>query len=298
MKNASLAAIILLMIGFGNLRADSGEQPQVMMNGMAVTDISVSSAAVSWITDQKTSSDWVEIRPADKDSVTTIQDKYHSPHYVHYVEITDLQPGVEYLFRFGSDTGTWDNQGEWYPFTTLQNTAPVTPMAILCLTLDTYGSPLERVLVRVRAVQEGREPSLPRTVLTAGDGYWNTTYTDLRASDGTLYGAGAGNLLIVEYLVNYWSTYTDSSAVLSGSSPQILNQVNIPVFDPSLGTKGDLDGDGAINIFDLLEILEILSGQTAPPLDDRLFFASDLDSSGSVNIMDLLALLQILSSLS
>ena len=298
MKNVSFAAIIFLIIGFGNLRADSGEQPQVMMNGMAVTDISVSSAVVSWITDQKTFSDWVEIRPADKDSVTTIQDKYGAAHYVHYVEVTDLEPGREYLFRFGSDNGTWDNQGEWYPFSTLQNTEPVTPMAILCLTLDTYGSPLERVLVRVRAVQEGREPSLPRTVLTTGDGYWNTTYTDLRASDGTLYGAGADDPLIVEYLVNYWSAYTDSSAVLSGISPQILDQVNIPVFDPSRGTKGDLDDSGAINIFDLLEILEILSGQTAPPLDDRLFFASDLDSNGSVNIMDLLALLQILSSLS
>jgi len=296
MKNAHLAAIILLIIGFGNLRSDSGEQPQVMMNGLEVTNISVSSAVVSWVTDQKTSSNWVEIRPADKDSVTTFQDKYPIPNYVHYVEITDLKPAGEYIFRFGSDTETWDNHGGWYPFSTLQNTAPVSPMTILCRAFDPYGNPLERVLVRVRVVKEGREPSLPRTLLTAANGWWNTTFTDLVSPDGTLYGAAAGDRLIVDYLVNYWSSYTDSSGVLSGESPQNLGQVSIPVYDPSQGTKGDLDGNGAINIFDMLEILKILGGQITPPLDERLSFTADLDSDGSVNIMDLLALLQILSS--
>ena len=296
MKNAPLAAIILLIIGFGNLRSDSGNQPQIIMDALEVANISVSSAAVSWVTDQKTSSNWVEIRPVDKDSVTTFKDKYPIPNYVHYVDITGLKPAGEYIFRFGSDTQTWDNHGGWYRFSTLQSTQPVSPMAILCRALDAYGNPLERVLVKIRAVQEGRGPSLPRTLLTAANGWWNTTFTNLVSPDGTLYGATAGDRLIVDYLVNYWSSYTDSSAVLSGENPQNLGQVNIPVYDPSQGTKGDLDGNGAINIFDMLEILKILGGQITPPLDERLSFAADLDSDGSVNIMDLLALLQILSS--
>ena len=296
MKNAHLAAIILLIIGFGNLRSDSGNQPQIMINALEVANVSVSSAAISWVTDQKTSSNWVEIRPADKDSVTTFQDKYPVPNYAHYVEITDLKPANEYIFRFGSDTETWDNHGGWYSFSTLQSTQPVSPMTILCRALDTYGNPLKRVLVRIRVVEEGREPSMPRTLLTAADGWWNTIFTTLVSPDGTPYGATAGDRLIVNYLVNYWSSYTDSSAVISGENPQNLGQVNIPVYDPSQGTKGDLDGNGAINIFDMLEILKILAGQITPPLDERLSFAADLDSDGSVNIMDLLALLQILSS--
>ena len=70
----------------------------------------------------------------------------------------------------------------------------------------------------------------------------------------------------------------------------------VSVFDPTLGTKGDLDEDGAINIFDLLELLKILSGKVPAPVEEKLAFAADLDSSDKVDLFDLLALLQVLSN--
>ncbi|MBN2288124.1 MAG: fibronectin type III domain-containing protein [Candidatus Glassbacteria bacterium] len=296
MKTVSLAAIILLLTGVGNLQPETGGEAQVLMRGLEVSDISVSSAIVSWVTDQKCSYNRVEVRPAAKDSVITFQDKYRIATYVHYVELTGLEPDSEYLYRIGSDTGTWDNQGEWYSFHTLQAQPQTMPRAIVCQVLDTYSEPLERVLVRIRAVKEGSEPSALRTVLTAKTGWWDTTYSTLLTTGGELYNAGRDDLLTVEYLVNYWSSYTDENLVLSGESSQNLDQVSIPVYDPGRGTKGDLTGDEAINIFDLLEMLKILSEQIPQPLDQRLAFAADLDSNGSVTIMDLLALLQMLSS--
>ncbi len=51
---------------------------------------------------------------------------------------------------------------------------------------------------------------------------------------------------------------------------------------------GDVSGDGIVNIFDLLDMLKVLSGslESTP--------ASDCDQNGIVNIFDLLELLKIL----
>jgi len=298
MKNVFLTAIILLLTGSGNLRTIAGKQPQILMRGLEVTNIFIRGAAFSWVTDRKTSSNWVEVRPAGTDSAAKYQDEHRIPGYVHKVDITDLEPGRDYLFRFGSDTATWDNLGDWYSFRTLtlESSQPTNPLSVRSQVLDNYGVSLSRVLVRIRAVRKGSEPSLPITDLTDANGRMLTDISNMRASDGYLYGAGAGDRLIVDYLVNYWSSYTDSSNVLSGESGQYLGQVSIPVYDPDRGTKGDLDGSGAINIFDLLEILKILGGQQTPKPDEPLFFTADMDSNGAVNIMDLLALLQILGS--
>ena len=298
MKNVFLAATILLLTGSGALRTFSANQPQILMRGLEVSNIFIRGATFSWVTDLKTSSNWVEVRPAGTDSVTKYQDKYSISDYVHKVEIMDLEPDRDYLFRFGSDTWSWDNLGEWYPFRTLtlSSSQPTNPLSVWSQVLDNYGVSLSRVLVRIRAIRQGMEPSLPITIFTDTKGHLSTDISTIRSSDGSIYNVGAGDRLIIDYLVNYWSSYTDSSKVLSGESPQNLGQVSIPVYDPDRGTKGDLDGSGAINIFDLLEILKILGGQQTPKPDEPLFFAADMDSNGTVNIMDLLALLQILGS--
>ena len=55
------------------------------------------------------------------------------------------------------------------------------------------------------------------------------------------------------------------------------------------GNLGDLDGDGAVNIFDLIRLLRMISG--AEPQSP----AADIDSSGSMDIFDLIRLLKLLS---
>ncbi len=55
------------------------------------------------------------------------------------------------------------------------------------------------------------------------------------------------------------------------------------------GTPGDLDGNTTINIFDLLELLKVLSGSAQPGV------LSDVDQNGTTNIFDLLELLKLLA---
>jgi Purple acid Phosphatase, N-terminal domain/Dockerin type I domain len=297
MKKTALAVTIILSLVFGKIRPAVGDETEILMAALEVTDIKVTAAVVSWVTDRKTSSNWVEVRTVETDSVILFQDKYMLADYVHYIEITQLTPDTEYLFRIGSDTETWDNQGAWYSLRTLEFQPQGNPNSIYGYVEDTYGEALGRVRMKIRAVQDGREPSAPRSLLTDSEGAWLTTIADILALDGSLYDAGPGTRLIIDYQVNYWSTFTDSTVVLGTESPQNLGLVSLSVFDPGKGIKGDLNDDEVINIFDLLDLLKILSGQTIIlPGDERLSFAADLDSNGSVSIMDLLALLQILAS--
>ncbi len=57
--------------------------------------------------------------------------------------------------------------------------------------------------------------------------------------------------------------------------------------------RGDINEDGQVNVFDLLEILDMLSNPQVQP--ERAKLIADMDESGSVNIFDLLGLLGVLS---
>jgi len=57
--------------------------------------------------------------------------------------------------------------------------------------------------------------------------------------------------------------------------------------------RGDINEDGKVNIFDLLETLKILSNKVEPT--ERARQIADMDESGSVNIFDLLGMLRVLS---
>ena len=52
---------------------------------------------------------------------------------------------------------------------------------------------------------------------------------------------------------------------------------------------GDVTGDGSINIFDLLGLLQVVAGVADPSV------GSDVNNDGKTNIFDLLALLAILA---
>ena len=271
---------------------DSPAEPSDIKH-LEVTDVTLSSAAFSWVTDEKTSSNWVEVSSSDPDTVMIFYDDYKQRSYVHFVRATDLLLDKEYKFRVGSGEGVWDNEGALYSFTTLPASYTTVPSTIIGNVTDTWDNPLERVLVRVRIKKEGMDPSLPRTLLTDGNGNWVTTWSDFYAQDGSLYYSGSGDNVLIHCIPNYWSENSDSSSVLSGGSPQNLGSVSVSVYDPHEVVKGDLDNNGAINIFDLLDLIKILSGKLVPD-NQQLFGAADLDTSGTINIFDLLALLVLL----
>ena len=67
---------------------------------------------------------------------------------------------------------------------------------------------------------------------------------------------------------------------------------NIPLTLPStptIGTKGDLNQDGEVDLFDVLRVVDILLHRPpAPtPYED---WAGDLDDDGDIDLFDILAL--------
>ncbi|HUU28765.1 MAG TPA: SUMF1/EgtB/PvdO family nonheme iron enzyme [archaeon] len=63
--------------------------------------------------------------------------------------------------------------------------------------------------------------------------------------------------------------------------------------DVSSTYRGDINEDGQVNIFDLLEMLKMLPDPGGRP--ERAQQIADMDDNGSVNIFDLLGLLRVLS---
>ena len=288
------AVLVSFFFLIDNLAAQDSPSEPGDIKYLEVTDLTLSGATFSWVTDEKTSSNWIEVRSSNPDTVIAFYDNYKQPGYVHFVVATGLSPETEYKYRAGSGSAVWDNEGALYSFSTfpVSGEIPFTS-TILGSVKDTWDNPLERILVRIRVKSEGEDPSLARTLLTNSDGIWLTNYGEFRSGDGSLYNARAGDSLLVSYIPNYWSEYSDSSAVLDGNSPQNLGSVSVSVYDPNEVIKGDLDSNGAINIFDLLELLKILSGKLVPD-NQKLFGAADVDTSGTINIFDLLALLALL----
>ena len=56
------------------------------------------------------------------------------------------------------------------------------------------------------------------------------------------------------------------------------------------GQPGDVNGDTKVDIFDLLELLKVLSGKVQPTI------SSDVNTNGKTDIFDLLEILRQLSS--
>ena len=267
---------------------------ELLYSAHEINDIRLSSASVSWVTNRETDKNWVEVKKVGTDSVMYFEDEYNQPSFTHGVDITGLSPQTDYLYRFGSGETGWDNGGSWYPFHTGKFLGIPQPNNLAGYAVTSQGEPIYRSIVRIRFQHPGWPASEKRTVLTNEAGEWWTVPGDFLDSDGNYYYPAEGDKIIVEYYVNYWSSAIDSSHVYNGSSIDEIPEVAIKVLDPTKGTKGDIDNDGAVNIFDLLGILQLMSGATTPDVIQE--FAADLDEDGSISVFDLLKMLEMLSS--
>ncbi len=274
----------------------------VQMTGLACSDLSITSARVSWITDTKTLVNQVEVREKGSDSLVTFSEEYGSESYTHLVTLIGLKPGTEYEYRLHSDSALWDNSGHWYAFRTFSETIASLPWSARGSLFDGQGDPLDRCLVRVQVRRANGDRSVVKTVLNrkggTGEvaGQWDVDMSTMRDGlTGYAFNPGAGDRLFIEYLPNYWTSETDSSVVLQASASFFIPAHTVQVYDPNLGMRGDLDNNGKVNVFDLLDILKILGGSKTVAGDPRLAFAADVDGSGRIDIFDLLALLRLMS---
>jgi hypothetical protein len=272
----------------------------VQMSQAAFTDLSITSVKISWITDSKLSDNRVEVRIKGSDSLSVFQDSYLVESYTHSIDLTGLQPGKEYEYRIHSGSNIWDNSGKWYSFKTLSDISGTMPSGVISgRLLNQSGQPLERALVRLRVVRSDGTRSVVNTVLTSiggeNPGSWYCNLANFKDETlGMPLNPGAGDRLHIEYLVNYWTSDADSSVVLQSSASRQIPERTIQLYDPALGMRGDLDNNGKINVFDLLDILKILGGSKTVTGDPRLAMAADVDGNGKYDVFDLLALLRLL----
>ena len=273
----------------------------VQMSQAASTDISITSVRISWITDLKTTDNRVEVRAKGSDSLAVFQDSYTGESYTHFVDVIDLKLGTEYEYRIRSGSSVWDNGGKWYSVKTLSDISSTMPSGVISgKLLDQSGQPLERALVRLRVIRGDGTLSAVNTIQTSSGGEtpgsWYCNLANFKDETlGTPINPGAGDRLHIEYLVNYWTSASDSSVVLQSSASRAIPAFTIQLYDPSLGMRGDLDNNSKINVFDLLDLLKVLGGGKTVTGDPRLALAADVDGNGKYDVFDLLALLRILS---
>ncbi len=287
MNKLFLAVLVIAALCMLVARSQAQEEA-LQMTAMQVTDLSLTSAFVSWTTDQKTTGNKIEI--TSPDSTWQVDDSYAGESYVHLVIIIGLQPSTEYTFKVISADAQWDNDGEGYKFTTLGFTQPPLAKTIIGKVEDSWGNPVGRCLVRYWLYNEEDGASLPRTQMTDSNGDWVASIGLMFNSTGTnVFYENGEDLLFFEIVPNYWTSARDSLA-LPTSSLHSLGTRSIQVTDPNASEPGDVDDNGKIDIFDVLGILNIMGGQVTP--DPRMSAAADLDDNGKIDIFDLLALLK------
>ena len=258
------------------------------MNNLAVTDLSMATAFVSWTTDQMTTGNKIEVTSAD--SVWQVSDNYFQPTYAHLAQVTGLLPATEYSYRIISGESSWDNGGEAFKFTTLDTISVSGPRTVWGKLQNSWGSPVARCLVRYRLMREDGLLSLPRGVITNNEGTWIGDAGIMYDENGKAYDAFGREKLITEYTVNYWTTVVDSTKEVGSGTNYNFGTESFQVTDPNVADPGDVDGNGALNIFDLLNLLKVIGKKVTP--DPRMQAASDVDNNGKIDIFDLLALLK------
>lgn len=263
------------------------QQEPVQMNNMRVTDLSVATAFVSWTTDQKTRDNKIEVIAPD--STYFVSAGYIGESYTHLVQIIGLQIDTEYGFRVISNDNIWDSDGENFKFTTLDDSQADAPKTVWGELQDSWGNPIKRCLVRYWLQNEFDGTSLPKVVLSDDDGVWIGDAGIMYNASGTgLFKKYGADRIILELVPNYWTNVADSTNQL-GFGQTDLGTISIQVIDPNASVPGDVDGNGALNIFDVLDLLKVIGGKVEGNA------ASDVDGNGKVDIFDLLALLRKLS---
>ena len=286
MKNRLILLLTTASLGLVPLLGFAQEDEPPQMNNLAVTDLSVATAIVSWTTDQKTTGNKIEVTSAD--STWEVADEYGSPTYAHVVTVVELEPAKTYTFKVMSADQSWDNGGEGYSFTTIGYSGAGNPRIISGKLTNSWGNPVERCLIRYSVTNSFEGESLQRLAVSDGEGNWNGNVGIMFNSTGDdiLTPALDGEKVILEKVANYWSSDADTLNYNRSFGTQSMQ-----VTDPNApsGNPGDVDGNGKLNIFDLLDLLKVMGDKITPTPQQAA--ASDVDGNGKIDIFDLLALL-------
>ncbi|MEA2063965.1 MAG: M14 family zinc carboxypeptidase, partial [Gemmatimonadota bacterium] len=211
------------------------------------------------------------------------------------------------IFAWAPEIGTY-NDGFWPP------AGRITPLAAEHLSMNLwlarfsgFWPVLDSVIVEFESADSTRvslEPVLSNPALVPSSGEVTVRLEVKRYPR---------ELVVIDSVVVFPSMALDSPPVSAGNKLRLEftgnlfgaelafvvyeagNRVRSFAFElegPALAVDFDLDSDGAVNIFDLLSMLRVLSSGSPSP---EQVISHDLDKDGKVNIFDLLGLLRELS---
>lgn len=164
----TIFGIIVLVIGVGmgvvatqyeaifRLGAQSEANPQ----DVRISNISDTSAVVSWVTDVASTAvlQWGDNQILSR----TTPEQSTTPGNTHYVTLSELNPDTPYSFKISAGGREFSNNGASWQFQTAPSASPPTdPVVISGTILNAQGQPTPGVLVYITA--EGVSPTVART---------------------------------------------------------------------------------------------------------------------------------------
>jgi hypothetical protein len=128
-------------------------------------------------------------------------------------------------------------------------------------------------------------------VRSVGEDTWRTsTMTRFNDRYSSVISANFIDLVGVEY---YIEAFDGTNTTLRGSSSNpFVIQIQAPV---DQGSRGDVNGDGTINMVDALLVLRAINGQTN--LTAEQFTRADLNGNGTLELSEVLSILRFASGL-
>lgn len=238
-KRKNLTTIIILIIGLPLLVYAAYQAVQLVIRAGAdptpknviISNISTSSATISWVTEGQTKGSVVPILSGNEKS-PVLDKRGDERRYTHYVEITSLEPNTKYTFNIISESkkySTVDNLK--FTFTTAPITATVaTPNPVYG---SVAGSSQDDVIIYIFYKDKSTYPV--STIIPSG-GNWIVDLSGLRKiSDKELVVAGSGTNLVVIAVAGtakgakvegIYSTLFDSNGKLKDTNTFAISSVS------------------------------------------------------------------------
>ncbi len=292
----------LLMALAGSAAAQDGEVP-LEVSDIRICNLRANTFAVSWRTNQPTSDNVLKLGSSPDELTMIREDQLAAPSHIHYVESGLLNVDTTYYYVVSSDGVEGAGSSAGYDSVLTQQQSVFFSRAIIqgsVLNSQSLES-LNNVIVRSfyrwsRPVTDGTQvdSTMWQAVLANDDGEFSMNMANFRRYNGGQPPYYAGSTwLFLEILSQSTGEIATDSVLLTFASNQLGElQVLQPyeVADVRSSSPGDVDGNEAINIFDVLGILKIIGGRVAP--DMRMSAAADIDANGRIDIFDLLELLK------
>jgi hypothetical protein len=134
----------------------------------------------------------------------------------------------------------------------------------------------------------GTEPAMHAAFYDSMENYFTIVKNPLVNSDNLLIKiqGGNGTLNVVSVPTGITVTGTGPYTTTDG-----VVEISITVSNDSSNMMGDLNGDGTVNIFDVLALVQISIGNVNPT--EYQLEVGDLNGDNDINIFDVLALVQL-----